>query len=67
LQKQARASALDAGAASAASAQLSVAVRQLPADQLLAWSARGLPGLMQALQDEAEMRLPEALRPRPKW
>ena len=48
-------------------AALQDSVRGLSADQAYAWAAGGLLGLQQQLQDEADMRLPEVLRPRPKW
>lgn len=41
--------------------------RQLTADQSYAWSSGGVDALMEQLKDEAEMKLPEVLRPRPKW
>lgn len=47
--------------------RLSLLSRQLPPEQGLAWKTGGLSGLLQELQDEAEMKLPEVLRPRPKW
>lgn len=47
--------------------RISAVSRQLTADQSYAWSSGGVDALMQQLKDEAEMKLPEVLRPRPKW
>lgn len=47
--------------------RLAELARQLPPEQGLAWRTGGLSGLLQQLQDESEMKLPEVLRPRPKW
>lgn len=51
----------------AITARLAALARQLPAEQAVAFSTGGLQGLLQQLQLEAEMKLPEVLRPRPKW
>lgn len=49
------------------SSALQQSVRMLSPDQAYAWTVAGLDGLLQQLQDEADMKLPEVLRPRPKW
>jgi len=49
------------------STALQQSVKMLSADQAYAWTVAGLDGLLQQLQDEADMKLPEVLRPRPKW
>lgn len=49
------------------SSVLRQAVQRLTADQTYAWATGGTRGLQQQLADEADMRLPEVLRPRPKW
>jgi hypothetical protein len=49
------------------SSVLRQAVQRLTADQAYAWATGGPSGLQQQLADEADMRLPEVLRPRPKW
>eukprot|EP00775_Hariotina_reticulata_P006773 gene6773-6990_t len=46
---------------------LSQAVCQLTPEQAWAFKSGGLQRLHQQLQEEAEMKLPEVLRPRPKW
>jgi len=51
----------------AATSLLSKAVCQLTPEQAWAFKAGGVHSLHQQLQDEAEMKLPEVLRPRPKW
>jgi hypothetical protein len=40
---------------------------QLLPEQAAAFRVGGLAGLLQQLQLDAEMKLPEVLRPRPKW
>jgi hypothetical protein len=54
-------------AAAAAAERLAVMARQLLPEQAVAFRTGGLAGLLQQLQLEAEMKLPEVLRPRPKW
>lgn len=54
-------------AATVVASALQQAVRGLSADQGYAWATGGLAGLQQQLQDEADMKLPEVLRPQPKW
>lgn len=49
------------------SAALQQSVRGLSPDQAYAWASGGLGALLQQLQDEAHLKLPEVLRPRPKW
>jgi hypothetical protein len=61
------AAALQAPGDAAVADRLASLVRQLIPEQAVAFRTGGLPALLQQLQLEAEMRLPEVLRPRPKW
>jgi hypothetical protein len=47
--------------------RLAVMARQLLPEQAVAFRSGGLAGLLQQLQLEAELKLPEVMRPRPKW
>lgn len=51
----------------AVASALRLSVSRLSPDQGYAWATGGLEGLLQQLQDEEELRLPEVMRPRPKW
>lgn len=53
--------------APAVASALRLSVSGLSPDQGYAWATGGLEGLLQQLQDEEELRLPEVMRPRPKW
>jgi hypothetical protein len=54
-------------AAAAVANALCLSVSHLSPDQGYAWSIGRLEGLQQQLRDEEELRLPEIMRPRPKW
>ena len=62
---QAQRAPAPAYAAPAVSRALQLSVSRLTPDQGYARATGGLEG--QQLQDEEELRLPEVLRPRPKW
>jgi hypothetical protein len=63
----AAAAVLQAPGHAAAAGRLACMARQLLPEQAVAFRAGGLAGLLHQLQLEAEMKLPEVMRPRPKW